>query len=49
MAQVVQKLIDWGADVNQMRFDTEAWYAAVLLERCPGVMSKKRWLNAEDL
>ena len=23
MAQVVQKLIDWGADVNQMRFDTD--------------------------
>lgn len=22
--QVVQKLLDWGADVNQMRFDTDA-------------------------
>ena len=31
-SQVVQKLIDWGADVNQLRFDTDVSHAALVEE-----------------
>eukprot|EP00435_Cladocopium_sp_Y103_P033278 s1655_g8.t1 len=41
MAQVVQKLIDWGADVNQMRFDTDA--TALILA------AQKGWLEVVSI
>ena len=31
--EVVQKLIDWGADVNQLRFDTDVSQAALVEDR----------------
>lgn len=31
--EVVQKLIDWGADVNQLRFDTDVSHAALVEDR----------------